>query len=133
MELEPRQVESLYYLGVIAGQQGSNEKSIDLLKTVIARSPRHPRAHIALGMEYRTADQLPEAKRELETAVQITPDSQKAHYQLGLVLMKLHEPREGRAELAMVQRLKDPSDEKVDWQLASPPDRAGATTAGKGK
>lgn len=131
MELEPQQVESLYYLGVIAGQQGNDQKSIDLLKTVIARSPHHPRAHIALGMEYRTAGLLPEAKRELETAVQITPDSQKAHYQLGLVLMKLHEAKEGRAELAVVQKLKDPSDEKVDWQLASPPE--GATMAGKGR
>lgn len=133
MELEPQQVESLYYLGVIAGQQGDNKKSIDLLKTVIARSPHHPRAHIALGMEYRTAGLLLEAKRELETAVQITPDSQKAHYQLGLVLMKLHKAKEGRAELALVQKLKDPADEKVDWQLASPPDSAGTTMAGKGK
>ena len=133
MKIQPQQVESLYYLGVIAGQEGNNSKSIDLLKTVIARSFNHPRAHIALGMEYRTAGLLQDAKRELETAIRLAPDSQKAHYQLGLVLMKLHEQKQGKIELEMVERLKDPSGEKVAWQLAPLPDQPSTTVVGKGR
>lgn len=126
-------MESLYYLGVIAGQEGNSKESIDLLNTVISRSAAHPRAHIALGMAYRTAGRLVDAKRELETAVRITPDSQKAHYQLGLVLVKLKEQARGKAELELAERLKGPSDEKVAWHLVLPPDEAKAEMASKGK
>jgi hypothetical protein len=65
--------------------------------------------------------------------VRLTPDSQKAHYQLGLVLVKLKEQERGKAELEMAERLKAPSDEKVAWRLALPPDKAGAEMANKGK
>ena len=60
-----------------------------LLNTVVERRPDHTRAHIALGMEYRSEDKLPEAEIELEKAVRLNPKSQKAHYQLGLVLTAL--------------------------------------------
>ena len=65
--------------------------------------------------------------------MRLTPDSQKAHYQLGLVLVKLKEQARGKAELEMAERLKGPSDEKVAWQLALPPDKASTEMAGKDK
>lgn len=99
------------------------------MREVISRSY----AHIALGMEYRRAGLLREAKRELETAVRLTPDSQKAHYQLGLVLIKLGEQKRGKAELATVESLKHSSDEKIAWQLAVPPGKGVANLASKGR
>lgn len=114
---QPDQVESLYYLGLIADQNGNHEKSFAMLKTVIARHPDHARAHIALGMEYRIADRLAQAKTELETAVHLSPESQKAHYQLGLVLNALKDQDEARNQLAIANRLRTSSDERISWRL----------------
>ena len=59
MTLEPRQVESLYYLGVIAGQEGKQEKHrpVEHRHKPIRRPSSRP---IALGMEYRAAGRLVE-------------------------------------------------------------------------
>lgn len=120
IQLLPEQVESYYYLGLIAHEQGDDNKSIELLDTVLARRPDHARALVALGMEYRFAGRLDDAKVELEKAVAADPKSQKAHYQLGLLLTAIHRPEEAKAELATAGRLRASTDDKVSWQLVSP-------------
>ena len=69
-------------------------------------------------MEYRSAGQLPEARDELQKAIRSDPRSQKAHYQLGLVLTSLKEPVEAKAELEAASRLRVSADDKVSWELA---------------
>jgi hypothetical protein len=49
----------------------------------------------------------------------LDPDSQKAHYQLGLLLNALHQPDEAKAQLEIANRLRASSDDRVSWVLAS--------------
>ncbi len=71
-------------------------------------------------MNYRALGHLTEAKDKLERAVQLDPDSQKAHYQLGLVLTALKDNDSARVQLAVASRLRSASDDKVAWVLAPP-------------
>lgn len=119
--LMPRQVESYYYLAEIGLQEGEAEKSIELLKMVVERSPGHVRAHISLGMAYRSLGRLTDAERELETAAKFDPRSQKAHYQLGLVLAKLKETDRATKELEAADKLRVSAADKVSWELAPAP------------
>ena len=119
--LQPTQVESYYYLGLIADQSGDKEKSVETLKLVTARSPDHVPAHIALGMVYRSLGRLSESKYERETAIKLSPESQKAHYQLGLVLNALKEQDSAKKQLEIANQLRASSDERVSWQLIPRP------------
>jgi tetratricopeptide (TPR) repeat protein len=121
IRLMPQQVESYYYLAEIGMQEGEAEKSIELLRMVIDRSPGHVRAHISLGMAYRAMGRLADAERELEAAALLDPQSQKAHYQLGLVLAKLKEADRATKELEMADQLRVSAADKVSWELAPAP------------
>ena len=112
----PDQVESYYYLALLAQQDGDNAKSIDLLHTVILL-PIMP-AHLALGLAERSSGQLTSARNELERAIELAPQSQKAHYQLGLVFTALKEPAQAKAEFDAAGRLRAATDDKVNWELA---------------
>ena len=116
----PDQFAAVYYLALIADRRGEKEQSLELLQTVVARQPNHTRAHLELGLEYRSLGKLADAKKELETAVRLDPGSQKAHYQLGLVLTALKEEAAAKEELQTANRLRASSDDKVSWQLATP-------------
>jgi Tfp pilus assembly protein PilF len=112
---------------MIADQDGDQKNGMELLKAVVRRQPDHARAHIALGLEYRSLGLLTEARGELEAAVHLNPDSQKAHYQLALVLTALKESASAKAEFDIASRLRASSDGKVSWILAS--SSTGATHA----
>ncbi len=113
----PDQVESLYYLGIIASRQDDNVHSIQLLKAAIERQPTHARAHLALGETYRSQGNLEESRRELETAVQLSPESQRAHYQLGLLLASTKQETRAKEELEKAKQLRAVSYDKVSWRL----------------
>jgi tetratricopeptide (TPR) repeat protein len=115
---KPDQVESPYYLALLADRRGNREQSIELLRGVIQRQPDHARAHMALGLAYRADGDLNGAATELETATRLQPDNQKAHYQLGLALAALKKQAEAKQELALASRLRQSSDDKVSWELA---------------
>jgi tetratricopeptide (TPR) repeat protein len=117
----PQQVESYYYLAEIGLQDGETEKSVELLRMVLERSPGHVRAHISLGMAYRALGRLADAEQELETAARLDPQSQKAHYQLGLVLAKLKQPDRAAKEMEAADRLRASASDKVSWELAPAP------------
>ena len=73
-------------------------------------------------MAYRGLGQLTDAEREMQAAVRLSPDSQKAHYQLGLILNALKQPEQAKAELEIASRLRAATDDRVSWELApSPP------------
>jgi Tfp pilus assembly protein PilF len=72
-------------------------------------------------MAYRAEGRLADARTELETATRLDPQSQKAHYQLGLVLAKLKEPDRAKKEMELADQLRASGIDKVSWELAPPP------------
>jgi Flp pilus assembly protein TadD len=84
-------------------------------------------------MAYRTAANLAGAEREMQAAVQLDPGSQKAHYQLGLILAALERQDQAKAELATAARLRASNDDKIHWVLANPPVQGKHDLASSGK
>ena len=117
IDWEPGQVESYYYLALIAEEEGDPARSVELLRTVLARQPAHLRGHVALGMAYKTAGRLADAEEEMRTAVRLDPNSQKAHYQLGLILTALKRNEQAKSELQTAAKLRGGKDDKVSWEL----------------
>ena len=61
---------------------------------------------------------------ELERAVRLSPDSQKAHYQFGLVLNALKEQEQAKKEFEIANQLRTSAEDKVSWRLLPSPAEA---------
>ena len=61
-------------------------------------NPNDARGHSGLGTAYLMQNRLPEAYQELQTAVQLDPKLDEAHYYLGILLRQFGKPVEARAQ-----------------------------------
>ncbi len=84
--VEPRHVDSLHFLGVLAGQTGRNNVAIDLIGRALALAPDHADAHCNLANILAMENRLDQAAAHFEQALVRKPDAAEAHYGLGSVL-----------------------------------------------
>src|ERR1700704_4487271 len=85
--VDPQHVDSLHFLGVLAGQVGRNDLAIDLIGRALALKPDYADAHYNLGNILAMENRLDQAAAHLEQALARKPDSAEAHYGLGSVLL----------------------------------------------
>ena len=85
LELDPRQVDALHFLGVLAHQTGRHDEAVLLIGNAIARNPRVPAFHNNLGNALKALDRLDEADAAYERALRLNPQYFEAHYNRGLV------------------------------------------------
>jgi tetratricopeptide (TPR) repeat protein/SAM-dependent methyltransferase len=85
--VDPQHVDSLHFLGVLAGQVGRNDVAIDLIGRALALKPDYADAHYNLGNILAMENRLDQAAAHLEQALARKPDSAEAHYGLGTVLL----------------------------------------------
>jgi predicted TPR repeat methyltransferase len=83
---DPNHVESLHFLGVLAGQTGRVELSANLIGRALALKPDYAEAHCNLGRALAMQGKLAEAGTHFERAASLKPDYTEAHYNLGRVL-----------------------------------------------
>ncbi len=85
LRIEPRFIESRYYLAVVLNEQGRTKEAERLLRETIAETPDFVDAHYALGLLLAAApDKMEEAAQALKQVVQLDPESAPAWYNLGL-------------------------------------------------
>jgi tetratricopeptide (TPR) repeat protein len=89
LALQPDQPDALHYLGVIASQQGDQQKSVDLITRAISRNPTAPKYHNNLGVALRELGRLEEARKSFERAVELNPDFHDARNNLATVLDRM--------------------------------------------
>jgi tetratricopeptide (TPR) repeat protein len=75
------------------------ERARPMAKRLLAQSPRDAYFLGVNGMLERDAGDFTAARTHLRESIDIEPANADTHYYLGLVLAKLNEPREARAEL----------------------------------
>jgi predicted O-linked N-acetylglucosamine transferase (SPINDLY family) len=85
--VDPNHVESLHFLGVLAGQAGRNEIAIELIGKALALKPDHAEAHYNLGNLLARDNRLDQAAAHYRQVLAIRPRSAEAHYSLGLALL----------------------------------------------
>jgi tetratricopeptide (TPR) repeat protein len=80
--VDPNNVDSLHYLGVLAGQAGRNDIAIDLIGRAVALKPDYAEAHNNLGNAFATQGRTGEAIRHYAQALALRPDYVDARVRL---------------------------------------------------
>jgi hypothetical protein len=91
-------------------QGGKTKEAVEFLRDRAALQTDYDEPHYYLGLLFRMQRQLTEAKREFETAVRLNPGNNKAHGNLGLVLIDLGDTDGAEKAFTAALRL-NPDDE----------------------
>jgi protein O-GlcNAc transferase len=85
LKADPRHVDALHFLGVLAHQTGRHDEAVLLIAEAIALNPRVPAFHNNLGNALKAQGRLDEADCAYQRALRLNPQYFEAHYNLGLV------------------------------------------------
>ena len=83
---DPRHVDSLHYLGVLAQQVGHSEAAVELIGKALALNDRVPEMHYNLGLACAALGRFDEAEAHNRRAIALRPDYAEAHLNLGNTL-----------------------------------------------
>ncbi|MCQ2572645.1 MAG: tetratricopeptide repeat protein [Treponema sp.] len=85
-KLDPKNAQNFFEVGRLYEGMGRYDLALGHMQKCVALDKRHARAHAELGlMMYRTK-QFNEAKREIDTALKLSPDTYSSYYYLGKIL-----------------------------------------------
>lgn len=103
--LDPTNYETNFYLGYLYAQQGALAKAAPYLRRAHAMAPAafQPALQLAL-VEYRQG-QVVAARKLLAPAVRRHPNNAQGHVILGEIYYRLHLPKKGAAQRAILRQL----------------------------
>jgi protein O-GlcNAc transferase len=96
LAIDPGHVDSLHFLGMLAGQAGRNDLAIELIGQALALKPDYAGAHYNFANVLAKEGRLDQAEAHYRRVLTLAPDFVEAHYSLGLTLLRL-----GRSAPAM--------------------------------
>ena len=105
--LDPDQLLSPYYLAMIAQKQGRNEDSIQMFKEILENHPEHALSYEGLAVSQFKIRQYEDARENLDTAIRMNPQSARANYQLGQLLVRMGLREEAKQQLAIAKDLRE--------------------------
>lgn len=85
-KLEPASAENYFNAGRISEQQNKKDIALGFYKKCVAIDKKNEKAHASIGYILFQAKQYNEAKRELDLAIKINPESYSCYYYLGKLL-----------------------------------------------
>jgi tetratricopeptide (TPR) repeat protein len=89
LRINPRHVEALHLLGVIAYQQRQFDKTVELIGKAIAISPRTAGLYARRGIALRELNKLDSALADFSKAISLIPDIPEMYINRGNIFMKL--------------------------------------------
>lgn len=105
-KLEPNNADNFYNAGKLYEQKNHPEHSLGFYQKAIALNKKHVKAHAALSLLLFRAKQIDAAKKEINLAIQLSPETFSSYYYLGKIL------KEGKdlpgAVKAFEKALRDP-------------------------
>jgi tetratricopeptide (TPR) repeat protein len=101
-----------YYLGMIAHHQGNAQEAISRFRRALQSNPTNAAIHVALGTELSGQRDYEAARVELERAIELDPQDQTAHYQLGLVYGRLGKKDRSQSAFARSEKLRTEQKER---------------------
>lgn len=103
---------------MLAVEDGSYQRAIPMLQTVLADSPGISAAHLQLGIALARVRRYPEAIGSLKKASELIPESTQAQYELGLALYETGAWKESVPYFEFVSK-KRPKFPDAQYSLAS--------------
>lgn len=85
-KLEPKNAENFYNTGKIYDQKNKPDLALGFYGKTISLNMRHINAHAAMGLILLNSKQITEAKREIDLAISLNPDTYSTYYYLGKIL-----------------------------------------------
>jgi predicted O-linked N-acetylglucosamine transferase (SPINDLY family) len=86
LAVDPRHIDALHNLGVLAGQAGHHDRAVVRIRQAIALNPGYAEAHCNLGHALIYKGCLDEAITACREAIALKPGLAKAHNNLGIAL-----------------------------------------------
>ena len=84
-KLEPRNAENFYNVGHLYEQANRYDLAMGFMQKAVMLNTRHAKAHAEIGlMHYRTKN-FGEAKKEIDIAIKLSPDTYSSYYYLGKI------------------------------------------------
>ncbi len=97
LRMQPKNVDALHFLGLLALQTGQTGRGVELIKKAIAIDPGFAPAHVNLANGLLTMKRPEEALRSCDNAVALKPDYAAAFNMRGNALIVLKRPAEALA------------------------------------
>ncbi len=83
--LEPTNAENFYNAGYLYEQANRYDLAMGFMQKTVMLNPRHAKAHAEIGlMHYRTKN-FGEAKKEIDIALKLSPETYSSYYYLGKI------------------------------------------------
>ena len=85
-KLDPNNAENFYRAGKLFEQKGKTDNAMGFYQKALQLNKRHVKAHASLGLVLFKTKQFNEAKKEIDIAIQLSPDTFSSYYYLGKIL-----------------------------------------------
>lgn len=83
--LDPKNAEYYYIVGTIYKEVGKNDTALGYFKKAVSIDKRHAKSHAELGLMLYRLKQLSEAKKEIDYAIKLSPETFSSYYYLGKI------------------------------------------------
>ncbi len=85
-KLEPNNAENFYNAGKIFEQRSKSEQALQFYQKTISLNKRHVKAHAALGLLLFKGKNYVDARKEIDYAIKLSPETFSSYYYLGKIL-----------------------------------------------
>ncbi len=84
-KLEPTNAENYYNCGKLYDQKNRADMALGFYQKAIKFNRKHVKAHAAMGLTLYRSKQFAEAKKEIDIALQLSPETYSSYYYLGKI------------------------------------------------
>ena len=81
-KLDPRDAENYYQVGCIYEQQNRYDIALGFMKKCAMINKKHAKAHAEIGLMLYRTKQFNEAKKEIDMALKLSPETYSSYYYL---------------------------------------------------
>jgi tetratricopeptide (TPR) repeat protein len=85
-KLDPTNAENFYQVGRIYEQQNRYDLALGFMQKCAMIDKKHAKAHAEIGLMLYRTKQFNEAKKEIDIALKLSPDTYSSYYYLGKIL-----------------------------------------------
>lgn len=85
-KLEPNNAENFYEVGHIYEQQNRYDIALGFMQKCAMLDKKHAKAHAEIGLMFYRTKQFTEAKKEIDLAIRLSPETYSSYYYLGKIL-----------------------------------------------
>ncbi|MCR4954329.1 MAG: tetratricopeptide repeat protein [Treponema sp.] len=85
-KLEPRNAENFFQIGRIYEENNRYDQALGFMQKAAMLDKKHARAHAEIGLMLYRTKQFVEAKKEIDMALHLSPETYSSYYYLGKIL-----------------------------------------------